>query len=152
MKKEDCKWKFEWDYDGKNDTRLYPSTWVQTEWNITLLTKINQTSANICKASLRGGATTIELNSKTEEILKTIEYYRPEKHALAGRYYVIVNEDIEDNIIYLYHLRDNIPIEIKDKIFDSRVAINVPKSECTEEEVKEYEYITSGYVEILNYK
>ena len=93
MRKEDCKWKFEWDYDGYLDNK-YPEDFGKSDWSLTLLTKINQTSAYICKASLRGGATTIELNSKTEEILKTIEYYRPEKHALAGRYYVIINDDV----------------------------------------------------------
>ena len=149
MKKENCKWKLEWDYNGYDKTKyLYVE---QYDWNQTLVTKINQASANICR-STHNCATTLEVNTKTHKLLETLEYYDITHHTMGNRYTVIINDDIEDNVIILYHKTEFISKLSKEKNEDGWYElINIPKTECTIEEVKEYEYICSGYVEILNY-
>ena len=88
-----------WDYEGykeKHPDSLYA---VQKDWNQTLITKINQTSATIFQDTKHGGANAILIPSNMEDIFKTLEYltvdiiqyegyYR--LGTLGGRYYVYV--------------------------------------------------------------
>lgn len=106
MKKEDCKFNFEWDYLGylehiKNE--MYPSDFVHTNWNQTLITLINQTSACIFKESMSSGASTIVINSKLLPIFESIEFYNLKDKILSGRYDVEIDNEIEDNVIYILH-------------------------------------------------
>jgi len=97
------KWKFEWDYEG------YPkkedSPYTQKDWNQTLITRINQTSANIHKASLTGGADTIRLNSRMFNIIETLEYYNLKGDGKLTRFNVVVDDLILRNVIYVYNAR-----------------------------------------------
>jgi len=108
MKIEDCKHFFEWDYKGWLNTNCYVDH-EQTYWNNTLITKFNQISAMIFQSSdRRGGASIIELNSKILNIIYNSEYYNRENNTIFGRYIVIINNDITDDIIFVYRkCRDN---------------------------------------------
>lgn len=59
IKKEFC-WYLEWDSRPHDRDR---TIWTQRDWNQTLITKVNQISVQIHKATLRGGADTIRLGS-----------------------------------------------------------------------------------------
>ena len=102
MKIEDCKHILEWDYKGWINTN-YPQNVEQIDWNQTLVTKMNQISALIFQsADRRGGANTIEFNSKLFKIIKTLEYYNEEYNTMSGRYRVVLNDDILDDYIFVY--------------------------------------------------
>ncbi len=96
------KWDYnEWKYGGSNGSTLQGYT--QKDWNQTLLTKVNQMSAQIHKTTLRGGANWIVVSSEISAVLDDLEYFHvsnaePEQDqynmgiekigTLAGRYQV----------------------------------------------------------------
>ncbi len=98
-------WKAKWDYNewkygnGGNAFAGY----TQKDWNQTLITKINQVSAQIHKTTLRGGANWIVVSSEVSAVFDDLEYFHvsnahPEQDqynmgiekigTLAGRYQV----------------------------------------------------------------
>lgn len=100
-------WRLYWDYAGKTgrgiDTSNQAAFYTQKEWNQTLLTAINQVSAQIHKATLRGGANFIVCSAEISAIFDDLEYFHvsnaaPEQDkynmgierigALSGRYQV----------------------------------------------------------------
>ena len=108
MKKENCYHKFKWNYLPINGKTEY-----QEDWNQTLLTRINLVSANIYQKSIIDGANIIEINSKLMPLIKTLEYYNPLDNLIANKYKVIINDDAEDEIIYVYRIVYVIPTDIK---------------------------------------
>jgi hypothetical protein len=106
-------WRMSWDYAG---TRVAPyggsgtgiavgtgSFYTQKEWNQTLVSAINQVSAQIHKATLRGGANFIVCSAEVSAIFDDLEYFHVSNAApdqdkynmgiervgsLAGRYQV----------------------------------------------------------------
>jgi hypothetical protein len=98
-------WKAKWDYNewkyGNNGSSFVGYT--QKDWNQTLITKINQVSAQIHKTTLRGGANWIVVSSEVSAVFDDLEYFHvsnanPEQDqynmgiekigTLAGRYQV----------------------------------------------------------------
>jgi hypothetical protein len=98
-------WKAKWDYNewkyGNNGSSYVGYT--QKDWNQTLITKINQVSAQIHKTTLRGGANWIVVSSEVSAVFDDLEYFHvsnahPEQDqynmgiekigTLAGRYQV----------------------------------------------------------------
>jgi len=98
-------WNLRWDYNGWK--RLGNGTgavsYTQKDWNQTLITAINQLSAQIHKSTLRGGANWIVVSSEVSAIFDDLEYFHvsnaaPEQDqynmgiervgTLAGRYQV----------------------------------------------------------------
>ena len=98
-------WKSRWDYNewkyGNQGSSFVGYT--QKDWNQTLVTKINQVSAQIHKTTLRGGANWIVISSEVSAIFDDLEYFHvsnaaPEQDqynmgiekigTLAGRYQV----------------------------------------------------------------
>ena len=98
-------WQLKWDYNewkygnGGNSFAGY----TQKDWNQTLITKINQVSAQIYKSTLRGGANWIVVSSEVSAVFDDLEYFHvsnasPEQDSynmgiekvgtLAGRYQV----------------------------------------------------------------
>jgi len=98
-------WQLKWDYNewkygnGGNSFAGY----TQKDWNQTLITKINQVSAQIHKSTLRGGANWIVVSSEVSAVFDDLEYFHvsnasPEQDSynmgiekvgtLAGRYQV----------------------------------------------------------------
>jgi len=67
-------WVTRWDYDGlrKQSTNYYGT---QKDWNQTLITKINQISAQIHKSTLRGGASWVVVSPEISAVLDDLEYF-----------------------------------------------------------------------------
>jgi hypothetical protein len=97
-----AKWDYnEWKYGGTSGATLQGYT--QKDWNQTLVTKINQISAQIHKTTLRGGANWVVVSSEVSAVFDDLEYFHvsnaaPEQDSynmgiekigsLAGRYQV----------------------------------------------------------------
>jgi hypothetical protein len=68
-------WTLRWDYNGWRKASTAASPYTQKDWNQTLLTKVNQISAQIHKATLRGGANYIVVSSEISAVLNDLEYF-----------------------------------------------------------------------------
>jgi len=98
-------WQLKWDYNewryGNGGSSF--AGYTQKDWNQTLITKINQVSAQIHKSTLRGGANWIVVSSEVSAVFDDLEYFHvsnasPEQDSynmgiekvgtLAGRYQV----------------------------------------------------------------
>lgn len=99
-------WKARWDYNGWQRLATTSTVYTQKDWNQTLMTKINQISAQIQKSTLRGGANFIIVSAEINAVLNDLEYFHVtdasaesdqynmgiEKiGSLQGRYQVIVD-------------------------------------------------------------
>ena len=113
-------WTLRWDYNGwKRGTTANPLTqYTQKDWNQTLITAINQLSAQIHKSTLRGGANWIVVSSEISAIFDDLEYFHvsnaaPEQDqynmgiervgTLAGRYQVYRDPYFPPNTLLLGH-------------------------------------------------
>lgn len=113
-------WKARWDYNewryGNGGTSFLGYT--QKDWNQTLVTKINQLSAQIHKTTLRGGANWIVVSSEVSAVFDDLEYFhvsnaQPEQDqynmgierigTLAGRYQVYRDPYFPPNKILIGH-------------------------------------------------
>ena len=110
-------WTLRWDYNGWRRLNLTTS-YTQKDWNQTLITTINQLSAQIHKSTLRGGANWIVVSSEVSAIFDDLEYFHvsnasPEQDqynmgiervgTLAGRYQVYRDPYFPPNTILLGH-------------------------------------------------
>jgi len=115
-------WRLSWDYAGATgrgiDTSNAAAFYTQKEWNQTLTTAINQCSAQIHKATLRGGANWIVCSAEVSAIFDDLEYFHvsnaaPEQDkynmgiekvgALGGRYQVYRDPYFPADTILLGH-------------------------------------------------
>jgi len=110
-------WNLRWDYNGWR--RLSNTTsYTQKDWNQTLITAINQLSAQIHKSTLRGGANWIVVSSEVSAIFDDLEYFHvsnasPEQDqynmgiervgTLAGRYQVYRDPYFPPNQVLIGH-------------------------------------------------
>jgi len=110
-------WTLRWDYNGWR--RLSSTTsYTQKDWNQTLITAINQLSAQIHKSTLRGGANWIVVSSEVSAIFDDLEYFHvsnasPEQDqynmgiervgTLAGRYQVYRDPYFPANTVLVGH-------------------------------------------------
>jgi hypothetical protein len=67
-------WQLRWDYNGWRRINATTS-YTQKDWNQTLITAINQLSAQIHKSTLRGGANWIVVSSEVSAIFDDLEYF-----------------------------------------------------------------------------
>jgi len=67
-------WTLRWDYNGWRRVGATTS-YTQKDWNQTLITAINQLSAQIHKSTLRGGANWIVVSSEVSAIFDDLEYF-----------------------------------------------------------------------------
>ena len=67
-------WQLRWDYNGWKRLSNNAS-YTQKDWNQTLITAINQISAQIHKSTLRGGANFIVVSSEVSAIFDDLEYF-----------------------------------------------------------------------------
>jgi hypothetical protein len=109
MTKNDCKFNLEWNYSEWRETELGSSIYMQRDWNQTLITKINQISANINKETLRGGANRILTTKKILPLIESFEFYF--NGVLSGRYVVDIDDSFKfgkvnniasEDVIYVY--------------------------------------------------
>jgi len=70
-------WTLRWDYNGwkRANSGGGFNAYTQKEWNQTLITKINQLSAQIHKATLKGGANFVVVSSEVSAIFDDLEYF-----------------------------------------------------------------------------
>lgn len=68
-------WTLRWDYNGWRRMKTYSTNYTQKDWNQTLMTKINQVSAQIHKSTLRGGASFIVVSTEVSAVLNDLEYF-----------------------------------------------------------------------------
>jgi hypothetical protein len=112
-----AKWDYnEWRYGGNAGATLQGYT--QKDWNQTLVTKINQISAQIHKTTLRGGANWIVVSSEVSAVFDDLEYFHvsnaePEQDqynmgiekigTLSGRYQVYRDPYFPPNKVLIGH-------------------------------------------------
>jgi hypothetical protein len=112
-----AKWDYNgWKYGGTNGATLQGYT--QKDWNQTLVTKINQISAQIHKTTLRGGANWIVISSEISAVFDDLEYFHvsnaePEQDSynmgiekigsVSGRYQVYRDPYFPSNKILIGH-------------------------------------------------
>jgi hypothetical protein len=68
-------WQLRWDWTGWRKASSAASPYTQKDWNQTLITKVNQASAQIHKSTLRGGANFIVVSSEISAIFDDLEYF-----------------------------------------------------------------------------
>lgn len=71
--KRGAAWKLRWNYYGWRS--VGSQKYTQKEWNQTLITKINQLSAQIHKATLRGGANFLVVSAEASAIFDDLENF-----------------------------------------------------------------------------
>jgi hypothetical protein len=111
-------WNLRWDYNGWKRLGTNAVPYTQKDWNQTLITAINQVSAQIHKSTLRGGANWIVVSSEISAIFDDLEYFHvsnaaPEQDqynmgiervgTLAGRYQVYRDPYFPANQVLLGH-------------------------------------------------
>jgi len=111
-------WDLRWDYNGWKRLGTNAVPYTQKDWNQTLITAINQISAQIHKSTLRGGANWIVVSSEVSAIFDDLEYFHvsnaaPEQDqynmgiervgTLAGRYQVYRDPYFPANQVLLGH-------------------------------------------------
>jgi hypothetical protein len=112
-------WNLRWDYNGwKRISSTNSTPYTQKDWNQTLITAINQISAQIHKSTLRGGANWIVVSSEVSAIFDDLEYFHvsnaaPEQDqynmgiervgTLAGRYQVYRDPYFPANQVLMGH-------------------------------------------------
>jgi hypothetical protein len=111
-------WNLRWDYNGWKRLGTNAVPYTQKDWNQTLITTINQVSAQIHKSTLRGGANWIVVSSEVSAVFDDLEYFHvsnasPEQDqynmgiervgTLAGRYQVYRDPYFPANQVLMGH-------------------------------------------------
>ena len=111
-------WSLRWDYNGWKRVSNASVNYNQKDWNQTLITAINQISAQIHKSTLRGGANWIVVSSEISAVFDDLEYFHVSNAApdqdqynmgiervgtLSGRYQVYRDPYFPPNTILLGH-------------------------------------------------
>ena len=111
-------WTLRWDYNGWKRVSNGSVNYNQKDWNQTLITAINQISAQIHKSTLRGGANWIVVSSEISAIFDDLEYFHVSNAApdqdqynmgiervgtLSGRYQVYRDPYFPPNTVLLGH-------------------------------------------------
>lgn len=132
-----------WDYAGlKNNANFFGT---QKDWNQTLITRINELSAQIHKATLRGGANWIICSAEAGAIFDDLEYFHVDGQAspeaekynlgmekigsLANRYQVYKDPYMPSNVVLVGHKGNTfleagyvyapyIPLQLTQTIYD----------------------------------
>jgi hypothetical protein len=111
-------WSLRWDYNGWKRVANGSINYNQKDWNQTLITAINQVSAQIHKSTLRGGANWIVVSSEISAIFDDLEYFHVSNAApdqdqynmgiervgtLSGRYQVYRDPYFPPNTVLMGH-------------------------------------------------
>lgn len=68
-------WQLRWDHFGWRKMTGYSTNYTQKDWNQELFTTINRISAQIHKATLRGGANFIVVSSEISAVFDNLEFF-----------------------------------------------------------------------------
>lgn len=104
-------WNLDWDYKGW-ENKFPKGTTIQDEWNQTLITRINQISAQINMASSFGGADMIKINSSLLPIFESLMFLTKTDNGelfLSDKYKVVIDNKLNKDRIYVY--LNNVPDE-----------------------------------------
>ncbi len=116
-------WQLRWDYNGWRRQAGFSTNYTQKDWNQTFVTKLNQISAQIHKATLRGGANFVVVSTEISAVLNDLEYFHVtdasaeqtsysmgiEKiGSLQGRYQVYVDPYAPANSCIIGHKGDSL--------------------------------------------
>jgi hypothetical protein len=98
-------WEVEWNYNGWINNPHFPSG--PEVWKNTVITKINEMSAQIYKSSLIGGADTLVMTRKTfDTIIVGFEYLtfseEDGKWYIGKRFAIDIQDDFQDGIIDVF--------------------------------------------------
>lgn len=99
----------DWDYKGWEGTAAMSG--LQSDWTQTLITRINQCSAQVGKDSFMGGANTISCHPKLFNLLKELAYVGVNDEgelSLSNRYKIKFDNTLEEDIINVTHVMDSI--------------------------------------------
>jgi hypothetical protein len=149
---DNCKFILEWDYLGSKEL-TETNNHSQNDWNQTLITRINYIVANIHKNSRRSGPNTLKLHPSLMPLIETLEYYNKDENKISGRFNIITDDKVEQDIIYIYHSDEILLIPIITEATDSDWGMIEFKSVdyCTQEQVDNYINSTQGYIKVINY-
>lgn len=161
LTKKDCFNHTTWDYLGWKDIKYSPSDdgdhFDQTKWISTIITKINGISSMIHTSTYMGGVNTITINSKLLGLfaLMPFGHYNHDKQTLSGRYQIVIDDNLDENIIFLSNIPKNpliaLPIIKKSTQANEYDTIEFKGiSSFSDEEVALYKSKLNGYIEILN--
>ena len=68
-------WQARFDVNGWRRQAAFSTNYTQKDWNQELMTKVNQISAQINKATLRGGANWVVVSAEISALLDNLEYF-----------------------------------------------------------------------------
>lgn len=94
-----------WNYNAiKNITP--DDIFTQKDWTQTLITRINQLSAQIYQNTHMGDANKIKINEKLLPLLSDLKYFKINENGdfyLAGKYHIIIDNNVAEDIVLIYH-------------------------------------------------
>jgi len=149
---DNCKFILEWDYLGGK--KLAETIgYSQNDWNQTLIVRINNIGALIYQSSRIGGPNTLKLHPSLMPLIETLEYYNKDENKIGGRFNIITDDKVEQDIIYVYHSDEILSIPIITEATDSDWGMLEFKlvDYCTQEQVDNYINSTQGYIKVINY-
>lgn len=73
--RKEAPWAMRWDANGWRRMAAFSTNYTQKDWNQELITKINQISAQINKATLRGGANFAVISAEISALFDNLEYF-----------------------------------------------------------------------------
>jgi len=97
------KWNLTWDFLGHGG-RVMDFEWRQSDWNQTLVTQINQISAQMHMSTLLDPGNTVVTNPKCAALIENFEYFDHENNKIGKQFDFIIDDEIEDNAVYVYGL------------------------------------------------
>jgi len=152
---EDCKWVDKWDILGwveynKSEARQGEPV-SQSDWNSTVMTKIDIVSSMVHRSTMRGAADTLWVHPTNSKLITEGEYYQADKKMWAGRYNVIVTKKIEPNNIFVGR-EEYFNLEFVTTTDDDGeyVKTRIEDANYSDEELVEYRRKLMGCVKILN--
>lgn len=95
-----------WNYKGWKNYSTSP--WSQTDWNQTLMTKINEASIGIHVKNLLSPATHIKIHKSLISLIKDLEYFRElnDGDLIIGKYKMFVDDNMQENEIIVFDKAD----------------------------------------------
>lgn len=119
----------DWDYNGlENNPRFFGT---QTDWNQTLITRINELSSQIHKSTLRGGGNIVLCNPDEEWIFPDLGFCNENVQEFSGyiqigtlgsRYTILSSPSIESGKIIVTRIELN-EENLRDSEFDGAYAV-----------------------------
>jgi len=102
LKGLESKWNLTWDFLG-HKKYVDPEMCSQRDWNQTLITKVNQISAQMHMSTSLDPGNTIVTGPKCAVLIESCEYFNSNLRNI-GRFSFIVDDEIDENVIYVYGL------------------------------------------------